>query len=295
MAMSISKKGFIALFVAIAFMFSLVALAPQDAYAAGTWKSDDKGFWYEYSKGKYYKNGWQELDGHWYYFNSSGYAREGWLKSGKKWYYLDGSTDVSVAKFNAMSKVNGTYAGYAKLSDGKVHKRPAMATGYCYVGGSMYYFNPNNGDMRTGWIDMRRSYANGWHYARPSGALATGWLQVKNIWYYFGSYDEKGYTAATGWQEINNAMYYFRSSCAMVTGWEKINNRWYYFDKSGVMQTNKWIGNYYVQADGSMATNAWIGNYHVDKNGKWDKTRASTVTTTTTGTNTANNTNTTTR
>lgn len=39
----------------------------------GEWKKNDKGWWYEYSNGKYPKISWRKIDGKWYYFNSEGY------------------------------------------------------------------------------------------------------------------------------------------------------------------------------------------------------------------------------
>ena len=56
---------------------------------SGTWKKDDKGWWYQYSDGTYPKSKFEKIDKEWYYFNSSGYAVKGWQKIGKKWYYFD--------------------------------------------------------------------------------------------------------------------------------------------------------------------------------------------------------------
>lgn len=278
MANSIAKRGFVALLAAGLLFFAVAMFMPQSAYADQGWNSDTKGFWYQYDSNKkhYHKSCWKQIDGQWYYFQKNGYAQEGWIKSGKLWYYLDGSTDIPVAKYTAMQSVSDKYAEYAKFSDNKVHKKPAMSygeNGFLFDGGQMYYLNPSTGAMKTGWIELKSGKAKGWLYANNSGALATGWKVIGKAKYYFGKGDEKGYVAATGWQDIGNSKYYFNDNCAMVTGWKQLGGKWYYFQSTGAMITNKWVGDYYLQADGTMVTNAWIGRYHVDENGKWDKTR----------------------
>ncbi len=34
------------------------------------------------------------------------------------------------------------------------------------------------------------------------------------------------------------------------TGWQKIGGAWYYMNSSGVMQHDRWVGNYYVNSSG---------------------------------------------
>jgi hypothetical protein len=80
----------------------------QTYSATGSWKKNNKGIWYEDTKGWYPRNRWQKIDGKWYYFKSSGYAavnefvqgwwvgsngawndpvHYSWHKSGGKWWY----------------------------------------------------------------------------------------------------------------------------------------------------------------------------------------------------------------
>ena len=80
----------------------------QTYSATGSWKKNNKGIWYEDTKGWYPRNRWQKIDGKWYYFKSSGYAavnefvqgwwvgsngawndpvHYSWHKSGSKWWY----------------------------------------------------------------------------------------------------------------------------------------------------------------------------------------------------------------
>ena len=69
--------------------------------------------------------------------------------------------------------------------------------------------------------------------------------------------------------KINDYTYYFDESGHMSIGWQKVSGDWYYFEGSGIMASNKWVGNYYLDSDGKMATNKWIGNYYVGSNGLW--------------------------
>ncbi len=123
-----------------------------DAFALnldGSWKHNNKGWWYAYENGYYPTSTWCKIDGKWYYFNAEGYMMTGWKKSGKSWYYL------------------GT--------DG------AMKTGWVRVKGSWYYLG-SDGIMRTGWKKIGKS----WYYLGTDGAMKIGWKKIKGKWYYFG-------------------------------------------------------------------------------------------------------------
>lgn len=77
-------------------------------------------------------------------------------------------------------------------------------------------------------------------------------------------------TIATGrWNYTNGNWSYIDSEGRTKTGWYLVNNVYYYSNEHGIMQSDKWIGNYYVTSDGSMATDTWIGNYYVDSTGLW--------------------------
>lgn len=194
----------------------------------GVWKSNSRGYWYEYPDGSYPKNCWKEIDGYWYYFNSSGYRVTGWIKINNIWYYLDKSSGI-------------------------------MQTGWIADKGVWYYL-ASSGAMQTGWIKDKGL----WYYLNSSGAMQTGWIKVDNVWYYLNSNG----AMRTGWLDDKGKKYYLSNSGAMVTGWKKIDEDWYYFNTSGAMVTSQWVGDYYLKADGTMAVNEWIGSYYVDGSGK---------------------------
>ena len=115
--------------------------------ATGKWKKDSKGYYYEYSKGKYAKNEWVKSSGKWYFINDKGYMVTGWKKIGGKWYYFNG-------------------AGI-------------MQTGWRQIGGKWYYFN-TNGTMAVGW----KKIGSKWYFF-ADGVMVTGWRKISGYWYYF--------------------------------------------------------------------------------------------------------------
>lgn len=273
MLKSLTRRGFIALFAALAVLaVGLCTIVPAEAHAATEgWKHDSKGFWYQYANGSYPRNAWvqEEGDGIWFYFNKAGYAHEGWLKKDGKWYYLADILNMykdylDSDTYNSIVK-DGTKDGFVAKIGGKTKMAPCMLYSDFYlINGKWYYFN-GSGAMQTGW----KKIDGDWYFFAKSGAMQFDWVKSGGKWYYM---DADG-IMQTGWQKIGGQQYYMNGSGVMVTGWQKISGKWYYFNKSGAMQAKKWIGNYYVQDDGTMATNKWIGKYHVDKNGKWDKTK----------------------
>lgn len=70
----------------------------------GTWKSDSKGWWYEFADGSFLANGTTEIDGVGYAFGNDGYMLTGWVNdnnyydwSGQKnhWYHFEADGSAS--------------------------------------------------------------------------------------------------------------------------------------------------------------------------------------------------------
>ena len=222
---------------ALAIGMSVLMLAstftPVSVQAAGGWKQNKTGWWWEEDNGSYPIKSWKNIGGTWYYFDGNGYMVTGWLKLSSGWYYL-------------------TESG-------------AMATGWVQVGSTWYYMNESGVMQADTWI--------GDNYVDGSGAwipgkvkIQAGWVKSGNRWWY--RHADGGYTT-DGWEMINGTWYYFDGSGWMVTGWKQVNGSWYYMDASGAMVKNAWAGDYYLGADGAMATNTWIGDNYVDGSGKW--------------------------
>lgn len=116
--------------------------------SGGTWKQNDKGWWYEYSDGSYESNGFRNIDGKDYYFDENGYMKADefvqgkwfdhsgeasgeyqWTKDGNNWQYEN----------NDGSKVKGNWA----IIDGKWYyfdDDGNMVTGQVTIGGKSYSF-----------------------------------------------------------------------------------------------------------------------------------------------------------
>ena len=222
---------------ALAIGMSVLMLAstftPVSVQAAGGWKQNKTGWWWEEDNGSYPTKSWKNIGGTWYYFDGNGYMVTGWLKLSSGWYYL-------------------TESG-------------AMATGWVQVGNIWYYMNESGVMQVDTWIG--NNYVDGSGAWIPGKAKTqTGWVKSGNRWWY--SHSDGSYTT-NDWEVINGSWYYFDGSGWMVTGWLKRPSGWYYMDASGAMVKNAWAGDYYLGADGAMATNTWIGQYYVDGSGKW--------------------------
>ena len=226
---------------ALAIGMSVLMLAstftPVSVQAAGGWKQNKTGWWWEEDNGSYPTNSWKQIGGTWYYFDGNGYMVTGWLKLSSGWYYL-------------------TESG-------------AMATGWVQVGNIWYYMNesgvmqvdtwignnyvdgsgawiPGKAKTQTGWVKS----GNRWWYSHSDGSYTTNdWEVINGSWYYF---DGSGWMV-TGWLKRPSGWYYLTGSGAMATGWVQVGSTWYYMNESGVMQADTWIGDNYVGGSG-----AWI-------------------------------------
>ena len=226
---------------ALAIGMSVLMLAstftPVSVQAAGGWKQNKTGWWWEEDNGSYPTKSWKNIGGTWYYFDGNGYMVTGWLKLSSGWYYL-------------------TESG-------------AMATGWVQVGNIWYYMNesgvmqvdtwignnyvdgsgawiPGKAKTQTGWVKS----GNRWWYSHSDGSYTTNdWEVINGSWYYF---DGSGWMV-TGWLKRSSGWYYLTGSGAMATGWVQVGSTWYYMNGSGVMQADTWIGDNYVGGSG-----AWI-------------------------------------
>ena len=106
--------------------------------------------------------------------------------------------------------------------------------------GKSYYFDPVNGDMKTGWISNPGYDGTEWNYYDPvSGEKARGWRNIDGKWYYFII------SALKGSQNLDGEKYYFDPvNCDMQTGWVSIQEasgtKRYYYDPESGKQLSGW-------------------------------------------------------
>ena len=242
----------------------------------GTWKQDEKGWWYQNPDGSYPKNQLKKIDGKWYYFDERGYMQTGWKLIEDKWYYFDDNGymqtgwkeinekwyyfDISGQMQTGWKKIEDKWyyfndGGYMQTGWKKIEEKwyyfetsGVMQTDLKQIEGKWYYFKPS-GEMYTGW----KQTGDKWNYFNEGGSRQTGWKQIQNRWYYFNELGEM----QTGWKKIGNKWYYLDESGRMQTGWKQIEEKWYYFDEEGCMQTG-WIQigdkKYYLNDSGCMQT-----------------------------------------
>lgn len=59
------------------------------AQSNGSWKKNEKGWYFELTDGTYPANAWRYINNEWYYFGADGYMTVGWQFINNNWYYFD--------------------------------------------------------------------------------------------------------------------------------------------------------------------------------------------------------------
>ena len=210
--------------------------------------------------------------------------------SGKSGYILPSEW----VNFDDEVYVNGDNTAYGQFNGNGTSRRfyyndgwNDYTTGWEYINGAWYYFQPENGyavtngwkqidgywylfdmdgRMLTGWqqVNGLRYYLNDGLYSAgiPDGAMCTGWKQINGTWYYFQP--GGGNAATNGWQMVGGQWYLFDASGRMLVGWQQTGGYWYYLNAGfnnmglpiGAMCTG-WIttipgGAYYWLNNGTM-------------------------------------------
>lgn len=122
--------------------------------AQGTWKRDNKGWWFEFKDGTYpagektsdqngEKLGWIQKDGKWWAFGSDGYLKSGWAQDNAsgKWYLIDENTGMQTSWHYDESDQHWYYLDPAS---------GAMITGWQFINGKWYYLSKTSGAVPLG-------------------------------------------------------------------------------------------------------------------------------------------------
>ena len=122
--------------------------------AQGTWKRDNKGWWFEFKDGTYpagektsdqngEKLGWIQKDGKWWAFGSDGYLKSGWAQDNAsgKWYLIDENTGMKKGWYYDESDQHWYYLDPAS---------GAMLTGWQFINGKWYYLSKISGAVPLG-------------------------------------------------------------------------------------------------------------------------------------------------
>lgn len=122
--------------------------------AQGTWKRDNKGWWFEFKDGTYpagekindqngEKLGWIQKDGKWWAFGSDGYLKRGWAQDNAsgKWYLIDENTGMQTSWHYDESDQHWYYLDPAS---------GVMLTGWQFINGKWYYLSKISGAVPLG-------------------------------------------------------------------------------------------------------------------------------------------------
>ena len=219
---------------------AIQSLELKPGVTLGSWKSNSKGWWYEYTDGTYIANDFKEIDGKTYYFGNYGYMVTDFQYIDGSWYWFDAS--------------------------GAMYKN-----GWKWINGSCYYFF-ENGKMAAD-TEIDGSYVNksgawtqnqwmhnqwGWWYSYAKGGYPKNELKYINGQTYY--FDEYGYIK-TDFQFIEGEWYWFDASGAMYkNGWKWVDGACYYFHEDGVMARNETIDGSYVNWSGAWTQDRWVHN-----------------------------------
>lgn len=194
--------------------------------------------------------------GNTYFINGDKKKVGGWVKHEGDWYYFDETTG-------------------------------AQKKGFVKAGENLFYLNPSNGKMVTGWftVDGKRylakgngtlvtsaSHSDGLHkylFDNRGRQLKKGFYSLDGFTYYVNS---KKYVV-TGISKIKGKYYAFEGEGRMLFGLHRLNGGTYYLDeKTGVMARKKIVktedGTFYFGKKGTRET-GWVsyksGKYYFDK------------------------------
>lgn len=125
-------------------------------------------------------------------------------------------------------------------------------TGWQTVEGTEYYFDPADGQLHTGWLEL----GDRLYYLNSNGRRVTGWQSIDSSTYYFS---DDG-VMATGWLEEGATRFYLDGNGHPVSGWQEIEGQLYYFNEDGglrvgFLETEE--GLYFLNSDGTPYT-GWL-------------------------------------
>lgn len=216
--------------------------------------SDEEGavngyFWYYFdSSGKVETDDWKKIDGYWYYFDDDGVMQTGWVDDDV--YYCDGSGRMLTGWQLLMPSDDEEYddgkVWFYFSANGKKYT-PDVSGDECdihKIGDDYYCFNAD-GEMQTGWVNMKNAGNAGesiadYSYFGPDGRARKGWLALYPPdelsgydgvveWFYFSSKGEpevgpaEGDATASDFVKINGETYLFNEKGNPVYGIQKIN------------------------------------------------------------------------
>ena len=229
---------------------------------------------YYYLEGTKLTSQWKYIHNQYYYFNENGQKQTNTLIDG---YVMDEDgimarnrfVTINANRYFADEHGKAVNSNWKKI-DGKWYSfkdNGVLRQNEFY---DFYYLKADGAMADNEWVFDK--YYNSYFYIKPGGAYAS--REWKDSYYLKAG----GYMAKSEfvYDDHYKATYYFEESGRYVGGkWIEVNGKKYHFQMDGVLETNKWIGNYYVKSDGAMAKNEWFfdknyGSYfYLGEDGKY--------------------------
>ena len=251
--------------------------------------------WYYYKNGEPVTSSWVKSGSSWYWLDAEGVmAANTVIEDGGAFYYLksggamlatagwyriattemyydylfDDEGDIVLDEFgNPMDDYNNgveyTYYDwvYCTGSGGR------LATGWKYISGSWYYFDPETALMVTG--TNLCGTENTLYFFNASGRwqYGTGWKVLNTVTTY-RYYTDGRYSAYKSYTDTD---WFYLKNSAVQTGWQTIGGKTYYFDppaEDGVCSWTGWMYDlysveiddvtYHFNASGALVKNGWL-------------------------------------
>lgn len=174
--------------------------------------------------------------------------------------------------------VSGTHGSWHMDTSGKwrFYRTEDSYVSNCWeeIDQEWYHFD-QFGYREIGWIKD----SDGWYYLYDNGVMA------RNTWIGSNYVNARGQFVANKWIKdgdawsyelgdgttpknrlciIDGETYLFDHNGHMYKGWFQMEGKDYFFSSDGIMQKNRWVGEYYVDENG-----VWIPDAWKQKNGKW--------------------------
>lgn len=123
-------------------------------------------------------------------------------------------------------------------------------SGWETVDGKRYYYDPETGEMQTGWLVLTNGSISRRYFFGEDGAVMTGFFRTDTNTSPVYYADEEGAVVKGGIHTIDGKPYWFYEDGSLHTGWQTVNGKRYFYDPVTGEITFGWIiwngGYYYV-------------------------------------------------
>ena len=103
-------------------------------------------------------------------------------------------------------------------------------SGWETVDGKRYYYDPETGEMQTGWLVLTNGSISRRYFFGEDGAVMTGFFRTDTNTSPVYYADEEGAVVKGGIHTIDGKPYWFYEDGSLHTGWQTVNGKRYFYD-----------------------------------------------------------------